>query len=109
MASVRIPDELIKHLEIIAEREGRSIEEIAESVLWQFRMAHWLPGKEQPPQEQETDTNDLFTLVMRAADELGESSVERNVSERSRELLNTELPDNLMRHTREQKQDNEKE
>lgn len=41
-----------------------------------------------------------FLIIARAADELGESSKEGNISERSRELLATEIPEYLMRRMR---------
>jgi hypothetical protein len=71
MAVVKIPDELNQQLEIIAQREGRSVEEIAASLLWQFRMAHWLQPEDTYSEEPEVENNDLFTLVMKSADKLG--------------------------------------
>jgi predicted transcriptional regulator len=46
MATLEIPDELAKTLNLIAKREGRTVEEIAKSALGQFRDAHWIPAAE---------------------------------------------------------------
>lgn len=102
MATIEIPDDLVKTLNKIAEREGRTVEEIAKSALGQFSDAHWIPVAAPEDSETASETNDLFTLVIRAAHELGEGSRQGNVSERSRELLSTDFADYLMRRHRGQ-------
>lgn len=84
---ISIPEPLGDELEFIARQENRSVDEILESIVRQFVAAHSRPGS--PPDDQ-PQTKDLFALIAKAADELGENSKEDNISERSREILLTE-------------------
>ncbi|MFN8450284.1 MAG: hypothetical protein U0521_17280 [Anaerolineae bacterium] len=49
-----------------------------------------------------------FLLIAQAADELGEGSKEGDIAERSREILNNDIPEYLMRRMRGDYSDVEK-
>jgi hypothetical protein len=50
----------------------------------------------------DADPNNVFLRILEGAYEIGESSSESNIAERSREILHTEFPEYLMRRMRGQ-------
>lgn len=93
MTDFTIPDQLAEKLEDIARRENRPLDKVVEEALQQYASEHL------PPQQ----TRNLLLLIAQAADELGEGSNEGDIAERSREILNNEFPEYLMRRIRENK------
>jgi len=103
MTDFSIPDHLAEMLEHIAQSENRPVEEIVEEALQQYASEHLPPSSANQPQ-----TRNLLLLIAQAADELGEGSKEGDIAERSREILNNEIPEYLMRRMRGDYSDVEK-
>lgn len=103
MINYTIPDQLAEKFEDITRRENRPVDEIVEEALKQYAEEH-LPS----PSAEEPQTRNLLLLIAQAADELGEGSKEGDIAERSREILNNEIPEYLMRRMRGDYSDVEK-
>src|SRR5579871_753225 len=93
MTDFTIPDDLAEQLENIAQRENRPLDEVVEAALRSY-------AEEHVSTEAPSEKDDLFLLIAQAADELGEGSKEGDIAERSREILDTEFPEYLMRRMR---------
>lgn len=102
MISYTIPEQLAEKFENIARRENRPVDEVVEEALQQYADEHPPAPLEQP------QTRNLLLLIAQAADELGEGSKEGDIAERSREILNNEIPEYLMRRMRGDHSDVEK-
>ncbi len=102
---ISVDETLWRHLQEIARQEQRPVDEIAGAILRRYAMARVPPPSPATPVDIEEDTKDLFLLIARSADELGETSEKGDISERSREILHTEYPEHLMRRLREQDSD----
>jgi hypothetical protein len=97
---VKISSELLRLLNSVAEQENRLVDDVVESVLRRYAIAHQFPVKPPTPDEQPTEDQHPFLVIARAADELGENSNVGNIAERSREILATEIPETLMQRLR---------
>ncbi|MFN8565581.1 MAG: ribbon-helix-helix protein, CopG family [Anaerolineae bacterium] len=103
MTDFTIPDDLAELLNDVARRENRPVDEIVEEALKQYAEEHLPPSASEQPQ-----TRNLLLLIAQAADELGEGSKEGDIAERSREILNNDIPEYLMRRMRGDYSDVEK-
>jgi hypothetical protein len=92
---IQISDDLLERLKDIAQNEQKSVEELAASLI------------EQQIAPEYDESRDPLLMIARAAEEAGLSSGQGDIAERSREILNTEFPDSLMRRLREQDNDAE--
>jgi predicted transcriptional regulator len=92
---IQISDDLLERLKDIAQNEQKSVEELAASLI------------EQQITPEYDESRDPLLMIARAAEEAGLSSGQDDIAERSREILNTEFPDYLMRRLREQGNDAE--
>ena|SRR4051794_2113257 len=99
MTDFTIPDELAEQLENIAQRENRPLDDVVEEALRHYADEH---------QPEQPKTRNLLLLIAQAADDLGEGSKEGDIAERSREILNNEIPEYLMRRMRGDYSDIEK-
>ncbi len=102
MTTIEIDPHLMHLLQDVAKRENRDLDEVIQTTLHHFAMARAYQGVSAVEPEPETKIKDVFRLVAEAADKLGETSDHINFSERSRDLLNTDYPEYLMRRLREQ-------
>jgi hypothetical protein len=88
MTTIQVEDEIVRRLKRIAEHEQRQVDELVNEVLEQFTQVH----AEHAAQSEEIgdtqhDPDDVLLRVLEGADKLGHSSLEGNISERSREIL----------------------
>lgn len=95
MATLRISESLFKRLQVRAEQENRSVDDIAESILERQVTYEYRPER------------DPLLLIASAAEEAGISSEKGNLAERSRELLTNEIPDYLRKRLDGQGDDEE--
>jgi plasmid stability protein len=95
MATVRISESLFKRLQDRAERENRSVDDIAEAILEQQVAYEYRPER------------DPLLLIAAAAEEAGIHSEKGDIAERSRELLTGEIPDYLRKRLNGQENDGE--
>jgi hypothetical protein len=98
-----IPERLAEQLENIARLENRSPDEVLEDALQHYATDHSVEITEGQPK-----TRNLLLLIAQAAEELGEGSKEGDIAERSREILNNDFPEYLMRRMRGDYSDVEK-
>lgn len=96
-----IPDDLAELLDNIAQRENRSVDELVEEALQQYASEHLFSSEEQRHKNP-------FLIIAEAADQLGLGSSERDIAERSREILNYDFPEHLMRRMHGDYSDSEK-
>lgn len=97
MTDFTISDELAEQLKEIAQRENRSIDEIFEDALREYADTHVETSVDDEPL---TEAVNGFLAIAQAADELGERSKEGDISERSREILDNDFPEYLMKRMR---------
>ena len=90
---IRISDDVFAQLEEKALEEQKPVEEIAAALLEENLQYHY------------HEDRDPFLLVAKAAEEAGLHSEHGDISERSRELLQTDFPDYLTHRLREQGDD----
>jgi plasmid stability protein len=89
MTDLPIDDDVIEALRIIAEREGQSTEELANALLRRYVMTEHSTSRG-------AAAKDPFLLIAQAADNLGLSSHEGDIAERSREILTEEYASYLI-------------
>jgi vacuolar-type H+-ATPase subunit H len=99
MAELRVAEHLVRQLKEIAEREHRSVDDVVETMIEQYQ-----PSVGEAKEDTSNEESGLWVLA-KTAQELGLSSGQSNISERSREILNTEYPEYLMRRRRGQYDD----
>lgn len=92
---LQISNDLLAQLQERAAREKKPVEELAITLIWQ------------QIQREYDASRDPLLVIARAAEETGLSSEHGDISERSRELLQTDFPDYLMSRLR--KPDNDAE
>lgn len=91
MSDLIINDPLAQRLRSLAEREHRSVDEVLETLLDQY------PADQD---QNEEDDNPLLTML-RLAEAAKLTFTENDVVDRSREILNTEYPDYLLKRMHE--------
>ena len=92
MADLMIPDALANRLRDLAQRENRSVADVLETMIEQYE-----PAAE--PETEEMAENPLL-LMVQMAEEANLPFSETDVAERSREILNTEYADYLLKRMR---------
>lgn len=90
MTHIEISEQVLERLREVAEQQNLAVEEIAETILNEWAQAYIEPEA------------DPLLMIAEAADKLGLRSEEGNIASRSREILNTDYPDDLMRRINEQ-------
>ncbi len=103
MTDLPIDDDVIAALRIIAEREGQSAEQLANSLLRRFLLSQ--PSDVMATTPPNSATKDPFLLIAQAALKLGLSSEEGDIAERSRDILAQSYADHLMEHRDYQEDD----
>ena len=90
---IRISENVFAQLEEKALEAQKPVEEVAAALIEQNLEYHY------------NEEHDPFLLFAKAADEAGLQSQHGDISERSRDLLQTEFPDYLTNRLREQDSD----
>lgn len=96
MTQFTIPDDLAELLDDIAHRESLPVDELIEKALRDYATAVEL---DKSIATERSNRNPLL-VIAEAANELGAGSKEGDISQRSREVLNTDFSEYLMRRTR---------
>jgi predicted transcriptional regulator len=96
MVAINIPDKLARRLTEIAQQENRSLDEVASSILEEHVA--------QAVDEVRPGSPEAFIKYALAADI---HTGERDVADRSREILDTEFPAHLWRQMKRDDRDND--
>lgn len=97
MPSYEIDDEVARSLEEIAQAEDRSVDELVNDVLRHFAQMRADRAQSSESTDEPHDPDDVLLRILAGTNELGERSMEGNVSERSGEILSTDFAEYLMR------------
>lgn len=107
MASIEIDHELLRQVRKLAAEENRSVDSVVKTALEQYVLARTYHGTELVLPELTSETRNPLLRIAEGAELLGDLASEDNVSERSRDILNTEFPEYLMNRMRRSETEDE--